>query len=416
MAVEGTQSGIFGRRNWLAWTAGIVVAIVLLAAFMSRGEVVPVQAATVQRSTIRSVVSTNGKVEPLRNFEAHAPMGTTVRELLVKEGAHVKKAQLLLRLEDADARSQLARAQAQIQASQADLSAIESGGNREEVLSLQAELVKARTERDAAGRNLKALRRLREEGAASPAEVNDAQGQFERADAELKMLQQKQRQRYSPPEIARTESQKNEARASYAAAQETVRQLNVRAPFDGEVYSLPVHQGAYVNAGDLVLEEADLSHVLVRAFVDEPDIGHLAPGQRIEVNWDALPGRVWPGTVSTVPSNVKLRGTRNVGETTFVIDNHDFKLLPNVNVSVTIVTGEHADVLSVPREAVRQDDIATYVYQIVNDALQRREIKTSISNLTQVEVTSGIAQGAQVALASTNSKPLHEGLAVKVVH
>ena len=69
-----------------------------------------------------------------------------------------------------------------------------------------------------------------------------------------------------------------------------------------------------------------------------------------------------------------------------------------------------------PREAVRLDDGKTFVYQIVNDELQRRDIQTSISNLTQVEVTGGVTEKALLALASTNSKPLHEGLAVKVVH
>jgi HlyD family secretion protein len=91
-------------------------------------------------------------------------------------------------------------------------------------------------------------------------------------------------------------------------------------------------------------------------------------------------------------------------------------LLPNVNVGVTIVTAEDRDVLTVPREAVRLEDHKMYVFQVVNNELQRRDIQTSISNLTNVEVTGGLQENAQVALASTNSKPLHEHLSVKVVH
>jgi HlyD family secretion protein len=170
-----------------------------------------------------------------------------------------------------------------------------------------------------------------------------------------------------------------------------------------------------VNPGDLVLQEADLSKVLVRAYVDEPDVGRLASGQRIELTWDAVPGRKWQGAVNTVPSTVKLLGTRNVGEITCVVDNSDLKLLPNINVGVTIVTAEHPNALTVPREAIRLDDSKTFVYQIVNDELQRRDIQTSISNLTQVEVTGGVGEKALLALAATNSKPLREGQAVKVV-
>ena len=61
-------------------------------------------------------------------------------------------------------------------------------------------------------------------------------------------------------------------------------------------------------------------------------------------------------------------------------------------------------------KSVRLDDGKTFVYQIVNNELQRRDIQTSISNLTQVEIASGVTEKALLALASTNSKPLHEGI------
>lgn len=409
-------SNFWARNRWLLWTLVIVAAVVFLASFMSRGDVVPVRVAVAQRLTIRSVVSTNGKVEPLSNFEAHAPSGTTVRKLLVKEGDQVKKGQLLVEMDDADARSAAARALAQVRSAEADLHAVSRGGTQEEVLTLDSQLVKAQTQRDTAQRNLDALRRLQKQGAASDGEVKAAEDQLQRANADLTLLQQKQKGRYSSPEVTRVEAQKAEAQAAYDAAEDTLSKLNVRAPFDGLVYSLPVLQGAYVNAGDLVLQEADLSKVRVRAFVDEPDVGRLVPGDPIEVTWDAIPGRIWQGTVSGVPAVIKLHGTRNVGETTCVVDNHDFKLLPNVNVGVTIITAEHPNALTVPREAVHLEDSQTFVYQIVNNELHRRNLKTSISNLTNVEITSGLDDGATVALAPMNTKPLRDGLEVRVVH
>lgn len=416
MASNASHPRVPGRNRWLVWSVGLVVAVVLLAAFMSmRSDTVPVSAATAARGTIRSIVSTNGKIEPVQNLEAHAPIATTVSKLLVKEGDHVKKGQLLVQLNDAEARDQAARALAQVKAAQADVTSVEKGGTREEILTLQALLAKARADRDTAQHNLEALQRLQQQGAASPGEVRAAQDQLAHADADLKLLEQKQSERYSQPEVARVDAQQAQAQAAYAAAQDVLEQLNIRAPFDGVVYSLPVRQGGFVNAGDLVVQEADLSRVLVRAFVDEPDVGRLASGQRIEVTWDGLPGRTWQGAVSGVPTIVKLRGTRNVGETTCIVDNKDLKLLPNVNVGVTIITAEHQNVLTVPREAVRQVDSKTYVFQIVNDQLLRQEVQTSISNLTQVEVTSGLPENAQVALTSINSKPLRNGLAVKVV-
>jgi HlyD family secretion protein len=412
---SAANNGFWARRRWLLWTAAVVVAIILLASFRLHDDPVPVRSATVTRSTIRSVVSTNGKVEPLQSFEAHAPVGTTVKKLLVKEGDHVKKGQLLVQLDDAEARSQAARALGQMRTSEADISAIQSGGNQEEVFTLDSDLVKATTARAAAQRNLDALHRLQQSGAASPGEVKVAEDQFARADADFKLLQQKQKDRYSKPEIARVEAQKEVAQSALAAVQDTLTQLNIRAPFDGVVYSLPVHQGNYVNPGDLVLQEADLSGILVRAFVDEPDVARLAPGDKIEISWDAIPGRTWTGSLSVVPSTVKLHGARNVGETTCVVDNKDLRLLPNINVGVTIVTAEHNQALTVPREAIRQDGGKAYVFQVVNNELQRHEVETSIFNLTEVEVINGIPEHAVLALNSINSKVLHNGLAVKVV-
>jgi HlyD family secretion protein len=416
MSWTGNSSGFWNRNRWLLWTAGIVAAVVLLASFMSRGEVVPVRAAMAQRTTIRSMISTNGKVEPIENFEAHAPIGTTITKLLIREGDHVKKGQLLLQMNDVEARSAAARALAQIRSAQADLSAVQSGGNREQLLTLDSDLVKARASRDTAKHNLETLQRLQKDGAASPGEVRAAEDQVQRSEADVTLLEQKQRSRYSSPEIARVEAQRSEAEAAYAAAEDALRQLNVRAPFSGIVYSLPVLRGAYVNSGDLVLQEADLSKVRVRAFVDEPDVGRLVGGNPIEVTWDAMPTRMWHSTVTMTPAVIKLHGTRNVGETTCVVDNPDLKLLPNVNVGVTIITAEDHNALTVPREAVHQEDSRNYVYQIQNDELRRRDVQTSISNLTRVEVTSGLSDNVLVALAPLNSKPLRNGLAVRVVH
>jgi HlyD family secretion protein len=394
-----------------------VLALLVLALFYSWFHTAPlkVYATAVVRGPIRSVVSTNGKIEPIQNFEAHAPIATTVKRVLVKEGDHVRKGQLLLQLDDADIRSQAAKAQVQIKTAQADQSDLKTGGTQEEVLTLNAQLVKARSARDAAQNNLDALRRLQQQGAASPGEVRVAEDALRRAQADLTLAEKKKKDRYSPPEVAKIQSQATEAQAAYDAAEDALKKSSVRAPFDGIVYSLPVKPGAFVQAGDLLLQEADLSRLLVRAYVDEPDIGRLQSGQEVEVTWDAVPGRIWNGAVSTVPSTVKLHLSRNVGEMTCTLDNHDLRLLPNVNVGVTIVAAEHDNVLTLQRDALHTDDSKIFVYRIVNGRLKRQPVEISLQNLIRVEITAGLTEGAQVALSAEESKPLFDGAAVKVV-
>jgi HlyD family secretion protein len=219
------------------------------------------------------------------------------------------------------------------------------------------------------------------------------------------LLEQKQKERYSPPEVARIEAQSTEAEAAYASAENSLHKSTVLAPFDGVIYSVPVKEGAFVQGGELLLQEANLSNVLVRAFVDEPDVGRLQIGQKVEITWDAVPGRVWNGSVNTVPATVRLRGNRNVGETTCLIDNNDLRLLPNINVGVTIVTAQHNDVLTLQRDALRID----------GDRLHQQTVSFSLQNLTRVEITSGLSEGDKVALPADEQKPLVDGAKIKIL-
>ncbi|MBV8208191.1 MAG: efflux transporter periplasmic adaptor subunit, partial [Acidobacteria bacterium] len=135
---------------------------------------------------------------------------------------------------------------------------------------------------------------------------------------------------------------------------------------------------------------------------------------KVEVTWDAMPGRTWQGIVASVPTTVTLRQTRTVGEITASVNNQDLKLLPNVNVSVTVITAEHNNALILPREAVHQDNGETFVYQVVNGEIKKTNVQTSISNLTEIEVVRGLSAGDTIALGSTNGQPLRPGQPARV--
>jgi HlyD family secretion protein len=410
------NTGNFWRRNRLVLGAAIALAALLIfSSGMMRKGIVPVRAESVIRQPIASVISTNGKVEPVRNFEAHAPAPATVNHVFVKPGDQVRAGQLLVQLDDADARASAARALAQLRAAEADLHAVQSGGTQEEVLTLRSELGKAQAERDAAQRNLQTVQRLQQNGAAAPAEVDEARQRLAKAEGEIQLLQSKLSKRFSTPEIEKVQAAVAQARAAYAATQDLLRNSNIHAPFAGTVYQIPVKNGSYVNAGELLIQVANLEVVQVRAFVDEPEIGRLAKNQRVEITWDAVPGRLWEGIVTQTPTVVTNLGTRTVGEITCQIANTDKKLLPNVNVNVTIVTARHDDALTVSREAVHDLDGKRMVYEIVNSKIKPVEVKTGISSLTRVEILSGVSEGTRIAPGSTNAQPLRDGTEVKVV-
>src|ERR1700743_1658608 len=300
MAKQSTNNG--PSRSRITVVVLLVAAALLLFTGINRHRSsTSVRAEKVVRQEIASVISTNGKIEPINSFEAHAPAPATVNKVLVAEGDHVKAGQLLVQLDDADARAQAARALSQLRSAEASLQAIKAGGRQEEVMPIHSDLTKAQAELDDSQRNLQAIQKLRQTGAASPAEVEAAQNRLKKAEADVQLLQSKTSGRFSSPEIAKAEAAQEEARAAYASAEDTLQHSNVTAPFAGTVYLVPVRAGSYVNGGELLIQVANLDKVRVRAFVDEPEIGRLAKGQQVEVKWDAMPGRTWKGTLTRVP-------------------------------------------------------------------------------------------------------------------
>ena len=410
--LQSTPGG--DRRTW------IVVVVVLLVLFIAVGAYVElrphrirVSVVTPSRQTISSSITTNGKVEPIHGFEAHSPLATTVQKVLVKEGAHVKAGQLLLTLDDSRPRADLATAQTRLKGAQERYADLLAGGTEPQLLSRRSELQKATTELDSAQRQLAALQRLQKSGAATADEVAVASDRLARAQADLAQLQSQVR--YSPLELAHAQGEIDDSRAAVQFAEEVLRNCNVRAPYDGTVYSIPTRAGAFVNVGDMLLQEADLSQLQVRAFVDEPEIGHLSLGETVRITWDALPGHSWQGAVTSLPSTVVSRGSRVVGEVLCKLNNSDRLLLPNVNVTTTIISGSDENVITVPREAVREDGGRNYVFLVKDGRLHRQDVKLGISNLTRVEILNGISDHDVIAVQSFSPSPMSEGVQTKIV-
>ena len=120
MAERTRQNNGNGKHVWRGIVIAILAVIVLAAFISSRKGEVPVRVDHVTKQDLITTISTNGKVEPMENFEAHAPAPTTVRKIYVREGQRVRQGELLMQLDDADARAQAARALAQTKAAEAD--------------------------------------------------------------------------------------------------------------------------------------------------------------------------------------------------------------------------------------------------------------------------------------------------------
>lgn len=402
------------RRNtvWIWAGTGIAILVVFYLVRNATRTRVPVRVAAAVRSELSSTSSTNGKVEPQVNYEAHAPYSGVLKNRYVHEGERVSQGQLLVEMDDTDARTRLAETLASLRAAQATYSAMMKGGTQEERLSLSGDIERTQADREQAQRNLDALKKLQLTGAASANEVTAAEQRLAATNVSLQILQERKTQRYDAGDIERAKTAFEEAQAAYAGAQAVLNQAHVRAPFAGTVYSIPVSKSEYVQQGALLLQMADLSKLQVRGYFDEPEIGKLRVGQPITIEWDARPGKEWQGHIARVPSTIITYGTRNVGEVLITIDDSEGQLLPATNVRVTVIVANQGNVLNVPREALHTDRGKSYVFRIVNGKLRRTQVTVGNLNLTQVEILSGLKEGDQVALGSTNGVPLVDGVPV----
>ena len=398
--------------------AGIILALVALTFLAIRSftqDVIEVRAAAVTHQNLLKTTSTNGRVEPVDPFQAHAQAPGVVTKVYVQVGQKVKKGDLLLKMEDAAAVSQLAAAKASLSTAQASLHDIQQGGTQEERLAMAADLTRAQQQKEQAEKSLAALRELQQKGAASMSEISAAEQRLQTANATLQNVQRRQTERYGSLDRSKVEAQVNEARASVSAAESTYGNANIRTPISGTVYSIPITAYDFVNAGEPLMDVADLNRLQVRAYFDEPEIGALAPGQAVKIVWDAKPDRTWHGHITRAPSTVITYGTRNVGECIITVDDAQGDLLPNTNVTATVTVSQRFNVLSVPREALHTEGTSDFVYRIVQGKLVRTPVRVGVLNLTRVEILSGLSEKDTVALNATSNRDLSNGLSVKIV-
>jgi len=181
----------------------------------------------------------------------------------------------------------------------------------------------------------------------------------------------------------------------------------------GTVYSISVVPYDWVPVGTDLIRVADLNHVEIRAYFDEPEIGKLHSGQPVSIVWNGRQDRTWHGHIKQAPIAATALGTRSVGECIIAVDDAKEDLLPNTNVIVTVTIQQHPHALSIPRTALHNDDAGSYVFRVVDGKLRRTAVETGIVNLDRAEIIHGLTENELVAVNAEDNSPLRDGLQVR---
>jgi HlyD family secretion protein len=398
------------KRLWLTLIVLAIAGVALWKLEGQRGRPPQVIFAKATREDISSLVSTNGKVEPVESGVARAERSGAVKNILVQRGQRVEKGQTLVELDASDAQAELKTAEAQQAAIRAEMQTLSQGGRAADRAVIDTALDKARLELKIAQGNYASAARLRDKKAGTEIEVRTAKEAVDRAQAQIQALQQQRAALVTPADHSGAEARLDEAKTAAQLAEARIRMSVVTAPISGTIYQFDLKPGAYLNAGDLVASIGRLDHVHVKVYVDEPDLGRVMKGMPVTITWDALPGRQWKGSVDRTPTEIVTMGARQVGEVLCNIDNPDMELTPGSNVNAVILSETVENAITIPKEAVYRQQGQTGVYLLEADRVRWRKITQGVNNTARTQVQE-LKEGDAVALPS--EKTLKDGMAVE---
>jgi HlyD family secretion protein len=368
--------------------------------------------ARVERNTLVSTLTTNGRVEPLEWSAVVAGRPGLVTALRAGKGAHVGRGDVLVELAPDDARADLAAAEARVAQVRAEIQLQEQGGRSSELAAIDAEARTARLDLEAARKEQTALARLVEKQAATRQELTEAERRVERLELQVGELGKRRSALVDASDRAAAEARMREAETAVDRAQLALEKLSVRSPMAGAVYETSIRAGAMLSAGQEIAKVGRIDKVRVRVYVDEPELGRVAVGMPVTMTWDALPERRWKGTVERMPVEITTLGSRQVGEVATVIDNPGGELLPGTNVNVEVQSRVAGNALSIPREALRRNGAENGVFVLEGTRVRWRKVSTGISSVTRIQVLDGLTESDSVALPSDAA--LADGAEVRV--
>ncbi len=296
----------------LVVVAGLVVvsvaAALLIHRFAFAQETPAFRLATVERGDIQALVSATGTLDAVTTVSVGTQVSGQVSELLVDFNDHVKKGQLLARIDPTLAQQGVADAQANLEKLQAQANQASRDQNRN--------------------------RELSSEGLIAPSEL-------EQGGAALQVAQASERS----------------GRVSLHRAQKSLSYTSIYAPIDGVVVERNVDKGqtvaASLSAPQLFLIANDLTHMQILAQVGESDIEKILDGQTVRFTVQALPGQSFTGTVQQV--RLQSKTVDNVVTYTVVVRlvNSDGNLLPGMTARVDFLVKSAVGVLKVRNAALR---------------------------------------------------------------
>lgn len=378
------------RRKQIIITV-IVVAVVLTAGLLAKvfllaGETPAYITAQVTRMDMEESVLASGAMEALKTVDVGAQVSGQLKKMYVKLGDEVKKGRLLAVIDPVLQQNSLKEAEASLVSVRAQIRA-------KQALLRQYDLA------------FKRQKELAAQDAASRADLESAQAQFDTARADLAAL----------------EAQLRKAKVAVETAKANLDYTRIVAPMDGVVIGIVTEEGQTVNsaqAAPTILKLANLDTITVKAEISEADVIKVKPGRKVYFTILGDPDTRYFGVLRAIEpateaaSSSGSSSSSSSGSSTaiyynglFDVPNPDRKFRVSMTAQVAVVLSEAKQVLAIPASALRDKgkNGRQTVKVLVDGKAEVRTIRVGISDNVNAQVISGLRKGEQVIIGDAAS-------------
>jgi len=419
-----------------------------------------VQTVPVRRGDLEVTVTASGYVGAASQVDLAFQVSGQVAEILVEEGQVVKAGQPLVRLDVKSLELQVAQAEANLTAAEAQLQKLLKGPSEAELEAAKAAVRSAQAAYEAAKAqvamqnkdlrlaeiNLEKAKSALEQAQAAYdrvahmpnvamlpqslqlqqatldyeaaklnyekvlASLNDtalqsAYAQLAQAKAQLESLENTP----SEEDIEISRAQVRQAEVALEQAKLNLERATLKAPFDGFVESINVEIGQTVNAGLPAVTLVNLSSLEVKADLVEVDVAKVKEGQEVRITFDALPDRTYRGVVRRIGRVGSVVQGVVLFPVMVSIENPDDDIRVGMTANLEIVVGKVENALLVPASAIRSVKGNQVVLVKRGESIKPVPVKVGLSNETMSEIAEGdIREGDEVVVGSPASTQRRE--------
>jgi HlyD family secretion protein len=454
-------------------SVALVLAIGVYAstAYSKRG-VVTVQTGQVTRGDLAAIVTSSGEIKPKNYINIGANAMGNITAILVKEGDHVRKGQLLARVENTQPTADVAAQQAGVNSSEADLTASAAGLKvaDENIRTMRAGVDHDKADLDRMKADFDRAQELYNEKLLARQDFELKKYSYEAqkaliAQSETGILKAIAQRDQQAAQLASSKTKIAQAQANFNRFADVLRKYDSVAPLDGVVTNLPIRVGESVvpgiqnTEGSVIMTIADMSVITAEVKVDETDIVSVHLGQTADITIDALPNKTYKGHVTEIGDTAILRSTglaasqSNISsqeakdfKVVIAMDNPPDEIRPGLSCTAKITTATRSNALTIPIQALtirqrgdleqpkpgsvttaqaaakpdpaaekaRKEELQG-VFVLNAGKAEFRKVETGITGATDIEVLDGLKQGDQIVTGSYQViRTIKNGATVKV--